>query len=240
MKSGIWWVGESNNWNAPVKPEKPLFAMALVEEEVLPVAFSNEYAGTTRLSKSAAINCTSRLAQRVALASTGLNPRWEPIKIHQGVLKYPASCHNNGVHFIKRTEHMELLAAYVPELAEFGVAESFLHGDPYEIDGVIIGGKIHFFHVIRQIWNEENDGILEYRRVEVTGIHYAAEQALRAVGLDNSPFCIEFRLHECQWRVIEVHARLGEDPGLPTVMSDIYPLDFISGKTLGDGHEESR
>ncbi len=232
MKSGIWWVGESDNWKIPDKPERPLFSMPLVEEEVLPVAFSNEYADTIRLSKTAAINCTSRLAQRVALSSTGLNPVWEPIKIRRGVIKYPASCHNNGVHFIKNTEHMELLAAYAPELADMGVVESFLQGDPYEIDGAIIGGKVHFLNSIQQIWNEDKDTILEYRRTSVTGIHYAAEQAIRAVGLDNSPFCIEFRLHECQWKVIEVHARLGEDSNLPSVMSDIYPLDFINGKII--------
>lgn len=230
MKSKIWWVGETDTWKVPNKPKNPQYVMPLVEEEVLPVAFSDEYAGPVRLSKTAAINCTSRLAQRVALSTTDLNPVWEPIRITSGVIKYPASCHNNGVHFVNNTEHLELLKSHAPELAEFGVAEEFLTGDAYELDGVIVQNKIHFFHVIKQVWNKENNQILEYRRSpNITGIHYSAEKAIQAVGLDNSCFCIEFRQHKSTWKIIEIHARLGEDSGLAEVMSDKYPLDFING-----------
>jgi hypothetical protein len=46
------------------------------------------------------------------------------------------------------------------------------------------------------------------------------ETCLRATGLDEAPFCAERQRHGGGWILIELHARLGEDPGLEQAMWD--------------------
>lgn len=192
---------------------------------------------TRRLSRGAALNCTSRLALRVALASTGLNPEWwpylyDPLLSGVGrVIKAPASCANNGIRALLPTEHTALLESVAPELARFGVVERYVEGPQFEMDGFVIGGRVHFFHPILQRWNDAGDRIVAYEREEPDkhqpGFREAVEMAVKAVGLDDAPFCAELRITAEGWKLIEIHARLGEDLGLSELMWDTSPLEEI-------------
>src|SRR5437868_8998849 len=76
--SRVQWIGESDYWAAPECLGEPEFIMPLSEDSVLEVARMQTTA--RKLSLRAAINCTSRLALRVALATTGLNPGRDPVE----------------------------------------------------------------------------------------------------------------------------------------------------------------
>jgi hypothetical protein len=96
--SRVQWIGESDYWVAPECLGEPEFIMPLSEDTVLEVASMQTTA--RKLSLQAAINCTSRLALRVALASTGLNPCWHPLEWPgPSVVKAPASCASLGVRW---------------------------------------------------------------------------------------------------------------------------------------------
>jgi hypothetical protein len=226
----VEWVGESPFWTpGPRHGHRARFTMPLVEDAVLRVAAMN---GRTRhVSLPAAINCSSRLALRVALATTGLNPEWWPF--HFGgaakprVLKAPSSALGSGVrHFRERIEEVAQLEAVAPELAQFGVVEELVEGAQYEGDGFVLGGKVTFFHPLAQSWRDER--IVAYRRCDPpAGFHEAVGRALRAAGVDDAPFCAELRYQGRRWVLIELHARLGEDAGLARKMWPSGPLRAI-------------
>ena len=210
--------------------------MALVEDAVLQVGARRD--GTRHLTLVAAVNCSSRLALRVALATTGLNPDWWPYRFggsrKRRVVKAPASALGSGVrefgHLIEEVEELEL---YAPELAQFGVVEEYVDGEQYELDGFVVGGRLTFFQPLRQEW--VGGRIVDYRRADPRpGLHEAVATAVRAVGLDDSPFCAELRHAAGRWVLIELHARLGEDEGLAEQMWDSCPLRAIE-VAIGNG-----
>jgi hypothetical protein len=226
----VQWVGESDYWVAPKCLGDPEFIMPLSEDSVLEVATTQTTA--RKLSLQAAINCTSRLALRVALAATGLNPRWQPLEWPGAcVVKAPASCANLGVRFLPTNWYISALAQVAPDLARFGVIEERIEGPQYEVDGFVVGGRIEYFSPLLQHWNGAGDKILGYQRQEPTDRDWAgaARAAVEAVGIDDAPFCLEMRHDQRRggWKLIEIHARLGEDPGLPALMSDEDPLQVI-------------
>jgi hypothetical protein len=228
--SRVQWIGESDYWVAPECLGEPEFIMPLSEDAVLEVASMQTTA--RKLSLQAAINCTSRLALRVALASTGLNPCWHPLEWPgPSVVKAPASCASLGVRFLPSNWYIAALAQVAPDLARFGVMEERIEGPQYELDGFVIGGRIEYFSPLLQHWNEAGDKILGYQRQEPPTRDWvgAALAAVKAVGIDDAPFCLEMRYdRRCGgWKLIEIHARLGEDPGLPALMSDEDPLRMI-------------
>jgi hypothetical protein len=219
----VRWVGHSDVWR-PHRNGSAVYAMALVEEAVLETALLPG----RHLSRRASIACTSRLALRVALAGTGLNPAWRPLEWQPGVYKAPASCANSGVRFVP-TEDVDRLRQHAPELADFGVVEEFVPGGAWELDGFVLDGRLEFFHPLRQTWDEANEHILRYERGEPADgeLYRAVDLAVRAVGLDDAPFCAELRDTAAGWKLIEIHARLGEDPGLDAIMWDTSPLERI-------------
>ncbi len=226
----IQWVGESDHWVAPACLGEPEFIMPLSEDTVLEVARMQTSA--RKLSLQAAINCTSRLALRVALAATGLNPRWHPLEWHGPcVVKAPASCANLGVRFLPANWYIAALEQVAPELARLGVTEERIEGPQYELDGFVVGGQVGYFSPLLQHWNEAGDKILAYERQEPPDGEWlaAARAAVEAVGINDAPFCVEMRydLRRGQWKLIEIHARLGEDRGLAALMSDEDPLRAI-------------
>jgi hypothetical protein len=234
--SRVQWVGESDYWVAPECLGEPEFIMPLSEDAVLEVATMQTTA--RKLSLQAAINCTSRLALRVALATTGLNPCWHPLEWPgPSVVKTPASCASLGVRFLPTNWYIAALAQVAPELARFGVIEERIEGPQYELDGFVVGGRIEWFSPLLQHWNEAGDKILAYQRQEPPDRDWvdAALAAVKAVGIDDAPFCLEMR-HDRQrggWKLIEIHARLGEDPGLPALMWDEDPLRVIERACTG-------
>jgi len=226
----VRWVGESDYWIAPPCQGEPDFILPLSEDSVIEVARMETTA--RKLSLQAAINCTSRLALRVALASTGLNPVWHPLEWPgPAVVKAPASCANLGVRFLPANWYIATLAQVAPDLARFGVIEERIDGPQYEFDGFVVGGRIEYFSPLFQHWNEAGDKILRYQRQEPPDRDWlsAARAAIKAVGIDDAPFCLEMRYDRVQggWKLIEIHARLGEDPGLAALMSDEDPLAVI-------------
>ena len=127
--------------------------------------------------------------------------------------------------------YIAALARVAPDLARFGVVEERIEGPQYELDGFVVGGEVGYFSALLQHWNEAGDKILAYERLAPPhdGWLDAALGAVKAVGIDDAPFCVELRYDtgRRQWKVIEIHARLGEDPGLPDLMSDVNPLHVI-------------
>jgi hypothetical protein len=228
--SGVAWIGTSRWWNPPAaNGNPPAFTMALVEDTVLQVGAGRD--ATRHLSLAAAVNCSSRLALRVALATTGLNPDWWPYRFggsaKRRVIKAPASALGSGVrqfgHPIEEVQELEL---YAPELAQFGVVEEYADGDQYEVDGFVVGGRPSFFHPLRQHWRGER--IVAYRRTDPPpGLREAVATAVWAAALDDSPFCAELRYSAGRWVLIELHGRLGEDEGLAAQMWDSCPLRTI-------------
>lgn len=215
MQTLIQWAGESIHWGTPPQSDRPEFLFPLVEESVLEVAFSDS--PLRKLSRAAAIACTSRLAQRVLieLHYPELNPWWEPWRYRPAVVKAPASTQNEGVRFFtQQIEMVDLLERYAPGFAHCGVVEQPLEGDAYEIDGVVFGqDHFYFFNPLRQTW--AGDAIAHYGRVDdddiVAQLRHVAMRVIQAVGLHDCPFCCEFRLIGNLWKLIEVQARIGED-----------------------------
>jgi hypothetical protein len=243
--TGVAWIGTSRVWHPPpVNGTPPAFTMALVEDAVLQVGAQRD--GTRHLTLVAAVNCSSRLALRVALATTGLNPEWWPYRFggsrKRRVVKAPASAMGSGVrefgHLIEEVQELEL---YAPELAQFGVVEEYVDGEQYELDGFVVGGRLTFFHPLRQSW--VGGKIVAYRRADpLPGLHEVVGTAVRAAGLDDSPFCAELRYAAGRWVLIELHARLGEDEGLAEEMWDSCPLRAIAaalGSAAGAARQNS-
>jgi hypothetical protein len=205
--------------------------MPLTERSVLEVA--RTCTSARKLPLKAALNCTSRLALRVALAATNLNPKWHPFEwCGPSVVKAPASSANLGIAFLPPSEYIGYLQAAAPDLARFGVVEELVEGPQYELDGFVLRSEVRPFCPLLQHWNEDANKILGYERKEPPGREWldACLAAIRAVGITDAPFCIELR-HDVRrggWKIIEINARLGEDPGLASLMCDKYPLDVIA------------
>lgn len=220
--SKIYWVGNSSVWLKPRVPEKPEYAMPLVEEAVLETAFSPVFSGLKRLSQDAAIACISKFEQRMKLQSTGLNPSWIPFDWPDkpSVLKTSASWENLGITFNTISEPMHYLKEYAPELVRKGVIEERIEGIHYQMDGVVLDGSVYAFSLIRQDWNKEHTKILKYVTRGRIGWLDPSFAAIQAIGLDNSPFCIEIVVSPNRGLpyIIEVNARLGEDTRLPEIM----------------------
>jgi hypothetical protein len=227
-------MGTSEHWRPRPDPGRARFTMALVEDAVLPVgALGDE---TRHVPLRAALNCSSRLALRVALSTTGLNPEWWPYRFGgsstRRVVKAPSSALGSGVrHFGDLIEEVAILERHAPELAQFGVVEQLVDGEQYEADGFVLGGQATFFHPLHQSWCHGR--IRAYERCHPPeGFHEAVEAALRATGVDDAPFCAEMKHHDGRWFLIDLHARLGEDPGLDEVMWDRPVLDVIEEAAL--------
>lgn len=215
-------MGEADWWLAgrPVPiPSYYEYVFPLVEEACEEVANWASFhvqeespfqvVGLKKVSATAYYKATKRRLLRESLPRH-LNPWWHPLE--GGVLKAAYSCMNSGVRIFKDAE----------------IVEEYLPGPQHECDGVILDGKTFFFNPLRQVWNEDNTRILAYFIETNSGTRWACSRvaldAITALGLDNTPFCIEMR----QNKVIEVNTRLGEDPGLPLLLSPgIHPLEQI-------------
>ncbi len=232
----VVWIGKSRCWpSMPQSIPRSGFAFPLVETAVLPVAFDTRYAHLRRLSKQAAIACSSRLALRVTLADTGLNPSWYPYPWRPGVLKAPASRASGGVILCQSDSDVSRLAKYVPELAQFGIWEQYIEGPCWELDGFVIGGQISFFHPLREHWDRDHERIVRYERAEprLPGIREAVAEAVRAIGIDDCVFCFELREAHSGWKVVDAHSRLGEDVGLAKSMWDRDVLKTVEEAANG-------
>jgi len=226
-RSGVLWVGRNSGpswWPSLPEPAWAAVAMALREAYVLRTAFDPKYSHLRRLSTTTAIACTSRLAQRVALASTGFNPKWQPCPWQSGVVKAPVSISNEGVGYLRANWYTRNLKRYAPELAGMGVVEEWLDGEAWEQDGYIINDRIGWFWPLKQFWVRKQTKIRKYERARSfagpAGLRESTEAVVRTVGLSDSCFCSEWRLTKRGWKLIEIQARLGADEGLSKCLVD--------------------
>ncbi len=225
-RNGILWVGanQSRYWPRQQTPDWAVVAMPLNEASVLRTAFDATYTGYRRLSRTAALAATSRLAQRVALASTGLNPKWQPCPWQSGVVKAPTSVENQGVGYLPANWYTRNLRRYARELSSIGVVEEWLEGEAWEQDGYIVKGQLGWFWPLRQHWDPRNTKIRKYQRAKTLpgpdGLRESTAIVVRTIGLADCCFCAEWRLTKNGWRLIEIQARLGQDEGLAELMVD--------------------
>ena len=244
----IYWIGNSENWDKPPQilqaqtaPEHESYVFPLVEETVLEVALSPLYLRYKHLSPMGAINCTSRFALRSALPQK-LNPDWMAFHFGDGiVVKAPASCQNQGIGFAFPNEYSRRLSEYTPQMdtkAGTGVVEQYIPGPQYEADGIVIDGKVHLLAWTRQ--EGENGKIVRYNpMIDKYGPMLpeapvqVIETVVKALGLDNCPFCFEMKNEipttypaetntPSQWKIIDAHARLGEDRRLWTDQTALF------------------
>ena len=116
------------------------------------------------------------------------------------------------------------------------LVESYAEGPPREADGLVVGRRIDLFGVTDQRVHDGPGFYIEAYLFpsEAPGrLPDIARAAVRAVGLEDSGFSIEFRGET----VIEVNGRLGEDDGFP----DLFHLGLghypVLRQILGDDAE---
>lgn len=221
----IYWIGNSENWDKPIHPpdsDWAFYAFPLVEESVLEVAFSPPYSAYKRLSREAAINCTSRFALR-SILPRALNPYWQKMpNFGDGiVVKAPASCQNQGIGFALPNEYSRRLLQWDRIAGNIGVVEQYIPGPQYEADGIVIEGKVHLLAWVRQ--EGENGKIVHYvPMLKEDSPAEVIEAVVKALSLDNCPFCFEMKPEKGQWKIIDAHARLGEDRRLWTNQAQLF------------------
>lgn len=92
------------------------------------------------------------------------------------------------------------------------LVEEFVEGPPRETDGLIFGDRIVCFGTTDQVVGGAPNFYIEgYKFPVEADLERVTERALRALGLQDAGFSIEFR----GGTVIEVNGRLGEDAGFP-------------------------
>jgi hypothetical protein len=245
-RNGVVWVGRNDSrfWPSQPEPAWAAVAMPLTEASVLRTAFDPKYAHLRRLSKNAALACTSRLAQRVALASTGFNPRWQPYPWQPGVVKAPVSVENIGVGYLRANWYTRNLARHAPELAGWGVVEEWLEGEAWEQDGYVVNERLGWFWPLQQYWTQNRAKIRKYKRARSfsgpSELRDATAEVVRALGLSDACFCSEWRLTKRGWKLIEIQARLGQDEGLPALLTDTADPLLVVERAVCDAYRIER
>lgn len=102
------------------------------------------------------------------------------------------------------------------------LVESFVDGDMVESDGLVIGDKPFNFGVTEQIQSEDPPFFIEgylfpAECADAGTIERISDEITRAVGLTDSGFSTEMRVHGQDVCVIEVNGRLGWDEGFSSL-----------------------
>lgn len=192
------------------------------EDAVLPCGYVTTKLGLKKgIDLDAALRCVDRKLQRESLPDY-LNPVWR-IDTTEGlkfpiVAKTPASAANSGVTFLegpgnlpkKVNKETSILNSYYTPTYHH-IFEEYYDAPQWEVNGVIYGNNcIKYFHPLRQVWNEQNTYITEYiPELPAKGLLSSTTEAIKALRLNSCTFGVELR--GPPWKVIEVHARLGEE-----------------------------
>ena len=186
------------------------------EEVVLACGYHND-GKPAGLQYDAALAASDRFMQRQRLddACMLLNPRWHSVRLAQPfVIKQRSSTLSEGVmcpgHQERRLKDWRGYEDYVL------VAEEFIPGQQWEINGVVGEREVlYLWHAVRHTWDQPGGKILRYdteTRVPLARkLGYLACEAVMACGLQWCGFNVELRGTPEQLRVVEVHARLGEE-----------------------------
>lgn len=224
--------------NALVEAD-PRLIIPLSEDAVVPVALAGAHLGPERcrtVPKAAALAVTHRLALRRALEPHGLNPPWsrwgQPLPSGPPwVVKSDSSWLSLGVEVIEADTDLEAAQARVSRKAylardrlvpwmiddlEFsGLYESFVEGPQFCVSGIVREDVEHVFAPIRQVWDLQRRFIFRYELAteHMADLETVGVVAARALGLRWCAFNFEVRGVPGSWRVLDAHARLGEDDG---------------------------
>lgn len=201
----------------------------LAEKVVLACGLASAKIGLKKsFSMEAALNCTDRLRQRLALESTGLNPRWFLNKTGSLkfplIIKKPASARSSGVKFVSNEMEMKqflknghsvqeerLRASGFPPNYQF-LAEEFVEGESWEVSGLCRKKVEHIFPPLKQAWDSPAGKITEYKlESPPSNLIDSAINAVESCGLKWCAWCVELKSGPNNWTVMEVNSRLGED-----------------------------
>ncbi len=112
------------------------------------------------------------------------------------------------------------------------LVESFAAGDPLETDGLVVGSQVHSFGVTEQVLSTSPRFFLEGYLLpadrpahEIAAIETASDAALAALGVSNTGFSVEMRMHRGQPSIIEVNGRLGCDEGFGDLFEAVAGLE---------------
>jgi hypothetical protein len=105
------------------------------------------------------------------------------------------------------------------------LVESFLEGDMVETDGFVIGDVPFTFGVSEQVQSVAPPFFIEAYLfpadcTESGPVELVSDAAIKAIGLGDSGFSVEMRVHNGAIRIIEVNGRLGWDDGF----SDMFQV----------------
>lgn len=212
----VAWIGKPDHWTPPDVPLDVAKWVLAADEEALPDVILT--AGGHHISAQAALNAVDRYALRNALGSQ-FNPDWTTFEYRrQIVVKAPASSASSGVRLLAMETPENAIVAQLRHLVNDSrplriVVEEFIEGDAVELSGVKLNGRVFFFHPLRQHWTKDCSRIERYERAyNQWRLYELTVDALRYIKLDNSAFCIEWRVvdHETA-KVIEINPRLGDD-----------------------------
>lgn len=123
------------------------------------------------------------------------------------------------------------------------LVEAFAPGAPVETDGIVFGSEPMSFGVTEQVLSKPPlffmEGYLlpaDRSPAEIDEIERVSDDALAALGVDDTGYSIEMRLHEGRASVIEVNGRLGWDAGfgdLFEVVTGTQPVFLCLQAALG-------
>lgn len=218
--------------------QTPARIVPMSEESVLAVAAANEKLGIAEgLSLEAAARTVSRLLLREQLdrRAPHLNPRWSvdipawngPTYVKAmastgsiGVLKSPSAKAQDLKAMAERVQASAYIQVYWAATAGLRRAVTFeepVPGTQHCISGICRDGVSKVFHPVEQTWNADGRVIVRYKKAKedvLEGLREVAIEAAEALGLAWCGFNFEVRSDDAgQWKVIDAHARLGEDVG---------------------------
>jgi len=196
----------------------------LTEEAVLPCGAAASQLRLKGFNLGHAMLCSDRFLQRNTLPGN-LNPDWKRNAEDLGpfrdvIYKAPAFTMSEGVslegvegfqHTPSRVRMRDLGFAGEP----YWICEELLTGPQWEVTGITRDKVVRTFRPLVQTWDRPAGSVTRYRYGPAEDAFDAiavALQAVRALGLTWCAWNVELMKSPSQgWKVIEVHARPGED-----------------------------